>query len=99
MTPEDSYDIMNYLIVGIYPISISGPVRLFLDENLKIKNLIPNVYKRNITCKIDLNKLRKLVNLEELFLSSQEENDLARFLFKAFPKENRHLLENKNEQK
>lgn len=58
-----------------------------------IKNLIPKVYKRNITCKLDLKNLKKFININELENNNLEEKELSRVLFKAFPKASRNLLE------
>ena len=58
-----------------------------------IQDLIPNVYRRNIPCEIDLKNLSKLISLRDLESSLDEEKELARLLFKALSKEDRNLLD------
>lgn len=60
-------------------------------------NLIPEVYKRDISCQLDLKSLQKLISLRDLNSSTKEEKELASSLFKAFPKESRNLLEEEKE--
>ena len=70
-------------------------LRIALQANSSdtIQDLIPEVYKRNISCEIDLENLKKLITLRDIESSSHEEKELARLLFKAFPKEQRNILD------
>ncbi len=72
-------------------------VTLQADIPKNIKNLIPEVYKRNITCKLDLRNLKKFININELENNNLEEKELSKVLFKAFPKASRNLLEEEKE--
>lgn len=62
-----------------------------------IKDLIPDVYKRNITCKIDQKNLQKVISLRDLEINLEEEKELARLLFKTLPKDDRNLFEERKD--
>lgn len=72
-------------------------VALQANSSNNIQNLIPDVYKRNITCEIDIKNLKELISLRDLENSSYEEKELSRVLFKTLPKEDRNLLDDENE--
>lgn len=74
-------------------------VSLQANENNSntILKLIPETYKRNINCKINLKELKNSISLKEIDSSTKEEKELARLLYKSFPKEQRNLLEDGEE--
>lgn len=72
-------------------------VALQSDLSKNLNKLIPDVYKRNTTCQLDLKDLKEFLALRDFKSSSYEEKELARLLFKALPKEHRNLLEDEKE--
>ena len=72
-------------------------IALQSSSSKNIHNLIPEVYKRDITCEMTLKDLKKLITLRDIDASLYEEKELARLLFKALPKEHRNLLEENKE--